>query len=69
MNKSKAKRRPETTECQISYAFEEFKKFMERHLVEGDHEVQLFLDEKRNCYAIFCTVCDPQMIGLGETRH
>jgi hypothetical protein len=69
MNNAKAKQQPETNECQTADAFEEFKKFIERHLVEGEHEVRLFLDPNGNCYAIFCAVCDPKMADAMETRH
>jgi hypothetical protein len=68
MNNVKAKQ-PESNQCLSSYAVEEFKKFIDRHLGEGQHEVRLFLDPSGNCYAIFCTVCDPKMADAMETRH
>lgn len=52
-----------------SYAFEQFKKFSDRHLVEGEHDVRLFLDPETNYLAIVCVICEPRMIDLVETRH
>jgi hypothetical protein len=68
MNNAKAKL-PEKSEVQSSCAFEEFKKFMERHLVKGQHDVRMFLDPNGNCYALFCAACDPRMADAMETRH
>ena len=67
MSKAKAKL-PERSECQSSYAFEAFEKFLERHLAEG-HEVRIVIDPNGNCYAIFCAACDPRMGDIMETRH
>jgi hypothetical protein len=69
MSNAKAKQLPEIIECQTSYAVEEFRKFIDRHLMEGEHDVRLFLAGNGNCYAIFCTVCDPKMADVMETRH
>jgi uncharacterized protein YggL (DUF469 family) len=69
MSNAKAKQLTETIECQSSYAVEEFQKFIDRHLAEGEHNVQLYLDGNGNCYAIFCTICDPKMADVTETRH
>jgi hypothetical protein len=68
MDKSKEKR-PRIIERQSSCAFEEFKKFIESHLEEGQHEVRMFLDPNGNYFAIFCATCDPKMADEMETRH
>jgi hypothetical protein len=69
MNKSQAKQPAQSKQCESSYAFEVFQRFVDRHLMEGEHDVRMFLDPSGNYFAMFCTVCDPQMIDLGETRH
>jgi hypothetical protein len=68
MSNAKAKQR-EINDCHSSYASEVFRQFVDRHLVEGQHDVRLFQDPSGNYFAIFCTVCDPQMIEVVETRH
>jgi hypothetical protein len=69
MNNAKAKQPPVINQCQSSYALEVFKKFIERHLVEGEHDVRMFQDPDSNYFAIFCVICEPQMVDLMETRH
>jgi hypothetical protein len=69
MDNSKAKPPPEINECRSSDAIEEFRKFIERHLVEGQHDVRMFLDPPGNCYVLFCAACDPKMAEAMETRH
>lgn len=67
MINAKAKQ-PEINECQ-SYAFEEFKKFIAHHFMEGQHDVRMFLDPNGNYYGLFCAACDPKMAEAMETRH
>jgi hypothetical protein len=58
-----------TSKCKSSYALEQFKKFRDRHLVKGEHDVRMFLDPETNHFALFCLRCEPQMVNLMETRH
>jgi hypothetical protein len=67
MGHAKAKQ-PENCKVEGSYAIDEFERFVNRHFAEG-HEVRMFLDPTGNCYALFCTSCDPRMIEAIETRH
>jgi hypothetical protein len=59
---------PENCKVQGSYALEEFERFLNRHFAEG-HEVRMLLDPSGNCYALFCTACDPRMGEAMESRH
>jgi hypothetical protein len=38
-------------------------------LVEGQHLVRMFQDPSGNYFAIFCTVCDPEMGDVMEPPH
>ena len=67
MDRGKAKL-PENRKVQASYAVDEFENFVNRHFGEG-HEVRMFLDPTGNCYALFCTLCDPRMAEAIETRQ
>jgi hypothetical protein len=69
MGKAKAKESElNPRQSASAYAFETLQNFIDRHLVEG-HDVRIFLDPNRNCYAIFCAACDPRMGDAMETRH
>ena len=68
MSNAKAKQ-AEINLCASSYALEVFQQFIERHLVKGQHDVRMFQDPNGNYFAIFCTICDPQMVEVTETRH
>ena len=68
MSNAKAKQR-EINGCQSAYALEVFQEFVNRHLVKGQHDVRMFQDPSGNYFAIFCTICDPQMVEVLETRH
>jgi hypothetical protein len=68
MNNAKANQ-PEIDDCHSSYALEVFQQFLDRHLKEGRHDVRLFLDPNGNYFSIFCTVCEPKMAEVIETRH
>jgi hypothetical protein len=68
MNNAKAKQ-PAINEGQSSCAFEAFKKFIDRHFEEGEHEVRMFLDPNGNYFGLFCSGCDPKMADAMETRH
>jgi hypothetical protein len=68
MINAKAKQ-SEINPCPSSYALEVFQQFIDRHLAKGKHDVRMFQDPSGNYFAIFCTVCDPQMIEVIETHH
>jgi hypothetical protein len=68
MSNAKAKQL-EINPSPSSYALEVFEQFIDRHLVKGKHDVRMFKDSSGNYFAIFCTVCDPQMFEVMETHH
>jgi hypothetical protein len=68
MNNAKVKQR-KITECQSTYALQVFQQFVDGHLVEGQHLVRMFQDPSGNYFAIFCTVCDPEMGDVMEPPH
>ena len=62
MDKLKMKQPAVLSKCESSYALDHFKKFSDRHLVKGEHDVRMFLDPETNYFAIFCAVCEPRMV-------
>ena len=68
MSNAKAKQ-PEINLCASSYALEVFQQFVDRHLEKGLHEVRMFQDPNGNYFAIFCTICEPHMVEMTQTRH